>query len=204
MIKSTFFEVLDTTWPTLVIFLTIIILLRVFTILNTSKKFILHEELLLLLFITYILFLFELVTSRDVYMNGTNLVPFREMFRYPVGSENFNRQVIGNILLFMPFGFFATYYTKIKKISSISFMSILVSLTIEVVQKYIGRSFDVDDIILNVLGCIIGYLLYIGLTAIHNHLPKSLQKEGIVNIICFILLIIMVLYILKVMGVIFF
>lgn len=44
MIKSTFFEVLDTTWPTLVIFLTIIILLRVFTILNTSKKFILHEE----------------------------------------------------------------------------------------------------------------------------------------------------------------
>ena len=90
MIKSTFFEVLNTTWPTLVIFLTIIILLRVFTILNTSKKFILHEELLLLLFITYILFLFELVTSRDVYINGTNLVPFREMFRYPVGSENKN------------------------------------------------------------------------------------------------------------------
>ena len=181
MIKSTFFEVLDTTWPTLVIFLTIIILLRVFTILNTSKKFILHEELLLLLFITYILFLFELVTSRDVYMNGTNLVPFREMFRYPVGSENFNRQVIGNILLFMPFGFFATYYTKIKKISSISFMSILISLTIEVVQKYIGRSFDVDDIILNVVGGILGFLVYIGLDAIRKKLPSIFQKDGFYN-----------------------
>lgn len=194
MIKSTFFEVLDTTWPTLVIFLTIIILLRVFTILNTSKKFILHEELLLLLFITYILFLFELVTSRDVYMNGTNLVPFREMFRYPVGSENFNIQVIGNILLFMPFGFFATYYTKIKKISSISFMSILVSLTIEVVQKYIGRSFDVDDIILNVVGGILGFLVYIGLDAIRKKLPSIFQKDGFYNFLSILLVIIICLY----------
>ena len=195
MIKSTFFEVLDTTWPTLVIFLTIIILLRVFTILNTSKKFILHEELLLLLFITYILFLFELVTSRDVYMNGTNLVPFREMFRYPVGSENFNRQVIGNILLFMPFGFFATYYTKIKKISSISFMSILVSLTIEVVQKYIGRSFDVDDIILNTMGATFGYLIY----KIINKMP-IFKKKYINYLICIGILVIILLYFLKVMG----
>lgn len=194
MIKSTFFEVLDTTWPTLVIFLTIIILLRVFTILNTSKKFILHEELLLLLFITYILFLFELVTSRDVYMNGTNLVPFREMFRYTVGSENFNRQVIGNILLFMPFGFFATYYTKIKKISSISFMSILISLTIEVVQKYIGRSFDVDDIILNVVGGILGFLVYIGLDAIRKKLPSIFQKDGFYNFLSILLVIIICLY----------
>ncbi len=194
MIKSTFFEVLNTTWPTLVIFLTIIILLRVFTILNTSKKFILHEEVLLLLFITYILFLFELVTSRDVYMNGTNLVPFREMFRYPVGSENFNRQVIGNILLFMPFGFFATYYTKIKKISSISFMSILVSLTIEVVQKYIGRSFDVDDIILNVVGGILGFLVYIGLDAIRKKLPSIFQKDGFYNFLSILLVIIICLY----------
>ncbi len=194
MIKSTFFEVLNTTWPTLVIFLTIIILLRVFTILNTSKKFILHEEILLLLFITYILFLFELVTSRDVYMNGTNLVPFREMFRYPVGSENFNRQVIGNILLFMPFGFFATYYTKIKKISSISFMSILVSLTIEVVQKYIGRSFDVDDIILNVVGGILGFLVYIGLDAIRKKLPSIFQKDGFYNFLSILLVIIICLY----------
>ena len=194
MIKSTFFEVLDTTWPTLVIFLTIIILLRVFTILNTSKKFILHEELLLLLFITYILFLFELVTSRDVYMNGTNLVPFREMFRYPVGSENFNRQVIGNILLFMTFGFFATYYTKIKKISSISFMSILISLTIEVVQKYIGRSFDVDDIILNVVGGILGFLVYIGLDAIRKKLPSIFQKDGFYNFLSILLVIIICLY----------
>ena len=127
-------------------------------------------------------------------MNGTNLVPFREMFRYPVGSENFNRQVIGNILLFMPFGFFATYYTKIKKISSISFMSILVSLTIEVVQKYIGRSFDVDDIILNVVGGILGFLVYIGLDAIRKKLPNIFQKDGFYNFLSILLVIIICLY----------
>ena len=158
MLKSAFFDLLDTTWPTLVIFLTVVILMRIFYIVNNGKKFILHEELLLLLFVTYILFLFELVTSRDVYMSGTNLVPLREIFRYPIGSENFNRQVFGNIILFMPFGFFAAYYTKMKKLGSITLISFLVSLTIEVVQKYIGRSFDIDDILLNVLGGILGFL----------------------------------------------
>lgn len=55
-------------------------------------------------------------------------------------------------------------------------MSILVSLTIEVVQKYIGRSFDVDDIILNVVGGILGFLVYIGLDAIRKKLPSIFQK----------------------------
>ena len=127
-------------------------------------------------------------------MNGTNLVPFREMFRYPVGSENFNRQVIGNILLFIPFGFFATYYTKIKKISSISFMSLLVSLTIEVVQKYIGRSFDVDDIILNIVGGILGFLVYIGLDAIRKKLPSIFQKDGFYNFLSILLVVVIGLY----------
>ena len=101
----------------------------------------------------------------------------------------------------MVFGLIVSMYIKPKTVMAPFLISLVVSSTVEFVQLNIGRSFDVDDIILNVLGCVIGYLLYIGLAAIHNHLPKALQKEGLINIICFILLIIMVLYILKVMGV---
>lgn len=194
MVKETFFELLSSVWPTLTIFLIVIIIMRYFYIRNNKKKFILHEELILLLFITYILLLFELVTSRDVYMSGTNLVPFREMFRYPIGSTNFYRQVIGNIVLFVPFGFFASYYTKISKFSSITFITFLVSLTIEVVQKFIGRSFDVDDIILNVIGGIIGFLIYVAIDAIKKRLPKFLQRDGFYNFLSIVLVILLALY----------
>ncbi len=194
MVKTTFFELLDTVWPTLTIFLVVIIILRYFYVRNNNKKFILHEELILLLSITYILLLFELVTSRDVNMAGTNLIPFKEILRYPIGSLNFYRQVVGNIVLFIPFGFFATYYTKINKIRSITFITFLTSLTIEVVQKYIGRSFDVDDIILNVVGGICGFLIYVALDAIKKKLPKFLQKDGFYNLLSILLVIFVVLY----------
>ena len=73
-------------------------------------------------------------------------------------------------------------------------MSILVSLTIEVVQKYIGRSFDVDDIILNVVGGILGFLVHIGLDAIRKKLPSIFQKDGFYNFLSILLVIIICLY----------
>ncbi len=194
MVKSAFFDLLETTWPTLTIFLVIIIILRIFYIKNSGKKLILHEEIFLLVFVTYILLLFELVTSRDVLLSGTNLVPFREILRYPIGSENFYRQVIGNIILFIPFGFFSTYYTKINKIRHISLISLLVSLTIEVVQKFIGRSFDIDDIILNVIGGIAGFLVFVALDAISKKLPSFFRRDSFLSFLSIVVLVLVVLY----------
>lgn len=194
MVKTAVFDLLEGAWPTLVIFLVIVIIMRLFYLKNANKRLILHEELLLLAFITYILLLFELVTSRDVYIGGTNLVPFREIFRYPVGSENFYRQVVGNVILFMPFGFFATYYTRVNKFRSISLITFLVSLTIETVQKFIGRSFDIDDIMLNVLGGIAGFLIYVALDAIRKKLPSFFQKDAFYNFLSIVVLGVMILY----------
>ncbi len=196
MVKSAVFDLLEGAWPTLVIFLVIVIILRLFYLNNNGKKLILHQELVLLCFITYILLLFELVTSRDISIGGTNLVPFREMFRYPIGSTNFYRQVVGNVILFMPFGFFATYYTKISKIRNISLITFLVSFTIETVQKFIGRSFDIDDIILNVIGGVAGFLIYVALDAIRKKLPGFFQKDGFYNFLSIVLIVVVVLYLL--------
>lgn len=201
MVKNAVFDLLEGAWPTLIIFLVIVIILRIFDLKSGGKKLILHEEILQLCFITYILLLFELVTSRDIAIAGTNLVPFREMFRYPIGSTNFYRQVVGNIILFMPFGFFATYYTKINKIRNITFMTFLVSLTIEIVQKFIGRSFDIDDIILNVLGGIAGFLIYVALDAIRKKLPGIFQKDGFYNFLSLLLLALGILYLLGIIEI---
>ncbi len=196
MVKSAVFDLLEGAWPTLVIFLVIVIILRIFYLNNNGKKLILHQELMMLCFITYVLLLFELVTGRDISIGGTNLVPFREMFRYPIGSTNFYRQVVGNVILFMPFGYFATYYTKISKIRNVTLITFLVSLTIETVQRYIGRSFDIDDIILNVIGGIAGFLIYVALDAIRKKLPSFFQKDSFYNFLSILMIVFVILYLL--------
>lgn len=196
MVKSAVFDLLEGAWPTLVIFLVIVIILRIFYLNNNGKKLILHQELMMLCFITYVLLLFELVTGRDISIGGTNLVPFREMFRYPIGSTNFYRQVVGNVILFMPFGYFATYYSKISKIRNVTLITFLVSLTIETVQRYIGRSFDIDDIILNVIGGIAGFLIYVALDAIRKKLPSFFQKDSFYNFLSILMIVFVILYLL--------
>ena len=194
-------EVVISSWPTLIVLLAIFIIMRVTIYFKgESRRLILHEELFNLVFMIYLIILFQLVTSQDIQAyTGTNLMPFREILRYDVGTAGFYKQVIGNILLFIPFGFFVSSYCKIKGLGTITLVSFFSSLTIEIVQRYIGRRFDVDDIILNVVGGIIGFLIFIALNAIRNHLPKFLRKDWFLNLVSIIIIIIIILYLLNIL-----
>lgn len=198
MIRTTFYDILGVSWPTIVIFLTIVIIIRSAYLLGNKREFAFYKEIFLLLFLTYTLLLFELVTEKDVSVSsGTNFIPFTEIFRYQFGSKLFIQQIIGNIILFIPFGYFATYYIKTKKPLSIILVVLLSSGVIETVQYFIGRSFDVDDILLNTLGGLIGFLLYVALDAIRKILPSFFQREIFYNILTFIILVIVILYFLN-------
>ena len=198
--ESAIRSVIKMSWPTLVIVLTIVVILRVTYIMTSDKrKFCLYEEIFEILFLAYLVLLFQLVTSQDLPGGGTNLMPFREILRYDVGTKAFYKQVFGNILLFIPLGYFATSYCKIKGLRTLTLVSLLSSLTIEVTQHYIGRTFDIDDIILNVVGGIVGFLIYTALNAIRNHMPKFLQRDWFYNLLSVLLLIALVLYAYKIL-----
>lgn len=197
--ESAIRSVIKMSLPTLVIVLTIVVILRVTYIMTSDKrKFCLYEEIFEILFLAYLVLLFQLVTSQDLPGGGTNLMPFREILRYDVGTKAFYKQVFGNILLFIPLGYFATSYCKIKGLGTITLVSLLSSITIEVTQHYIGRTFDIDDIILNVVGGIVGFLIYTALNAIRNHMPKFLQRDWFYNLLSILLLIALVLYTYKI------
>ena len=199
--REIFDEVFSIAWPTIVIVLSIAIILRIFYLKQNKKKFVLHEEIFLLIFLTYILVLFELVTYQDIEISGTNFMPFKEILRYDFGSTSFYKQVLGNILLFVPFGYFATRYAKVNKLGSIFFIGIFTSSIIETVQYFIGRCFDIDDIILNVVGTVLGFLIFTACDAIKKKLPSLFQKDFIYNIISIVLIILVVLYVLKIYNV---
>ena len=123
MIKDTVTDIFEYIWPMIVIVVTIIASIRIIYLINSKKNFKLYEELVSLSFIIYILSLFYLVTFQDVNYGISNFTPFKEMFRYDIGSKLFIKNVLGNILLFVPLGFYAGYYTKSKKIIPIFWYS---------------------------------------------------------------------------------
>ena len=194
MIRDTVLEIFGATWPTIIISLVILVSMRIVYLIKYNKKIVLYEELITLLFIIYVLCLFYVVTFQDVSWSTSNFTPFSEMFRYEIGSRLFIKNVLGNVILFLPYGFFAAYYLKLKKPWSILGLSILVSLTIETTQLLIGRVFDIDDIILNTIGGLFGFYIYHVLSKINSHLPEILKKPIIYNIIVICLLVLVIVY----------
>ena len=181
-------------WPLVIIICVIAISLRISYLKIGNKKFNIYEELFNLIFIIYILCLFHIVTYQDVNYGNNNLIPFKEMFRYDVGSYKFYKNIIGNIILFLPYGFFVSKYLESKKIFRPLFLSLILSITIEMVQYYIGRVFDIDDIILNVNGASLGYLIYKLFSYIKTKFSKLLKGEGTVTILIIIIILLILLY----------
>lgn len=193
MIKQTFMEVLPDVWPMLIIITVIISSLRIAYLITRHKKFLLHKEIIYLLAIIYILCLFHVVTFQDINYGESNFVPFKEIFRYSFGSHKFIRNVLGNIILFIPFGFLSSYLLKNRHLSVVTILTLIASGTIETVQYYIGRVFDIDDIILNLIGGIVGFLIFIGLDAIRNKV-KLLKNDTVLDILIIIILVLVMVY----------
>jgi glycopeptide antibiotics resistance protein len=72
------------------------------------------------------------------------------------------KQIGGNLLLGVPFGILLpVLIPKARGLLRVVFVTALVMLCVETAQGMLveGRAFDVDDVILNTLGALIGYLL---------------------------------------------
>jgi len=77
------------------------------------------------------------------------------------GWARMTSEVIPNILMFIPFGFFLPLvWDRAKKWYVTIGIALLFSVCVEVIQFFIGRAADIDDVILNTLGGIIGYGAY--------------------------------------------
>ena len=193
-IRNMITGVLPDVWPVIIIITVISCSLRIGYLIKNKADFCFYKELFTLVFILYIMCLFEVVTLQDNNYGLSNFIPFKEIFRYQIGSRLFIKNIVGNILLFLPYGYFASYYLNNKKLWPTALLTIIVSFTIETVQLKIGRTFDVDDIILNTCGGIIGGFIYSLSESVSNKLPKVLKTEGFINFIVIITIILLIIY----------
>lgn len=75
--------------------------------------------------------------------------------------QQFVVEKIPNILLFIPLGFFLpVVFQGKRRFYQTIFLSFGLTFGVEFFQYFIGRSADIDDIIMNLLGAILGYVLF--------------------------------------------
>jgi len=188
-LSNTLHGVINFTWPMIIISVIIMVSFRICYLIKSHEKIVLYKELSMLIFGIYILCLFQVVTFQDdVTWATNNFIPFKEIMRYNITSRLFIKNVLGNMLMILPFGFFASFYLKSEKLTLPLLLTLIASISIEVVQLLIGRVFDVDDIILNVLGGMLGYLFYLVMRKIGEKLPSFTKNEWFLNILSILVL----------------
>lgn len=189
VVKKIISDMWGSIWPMVAFISIIAVTLRVAYIFRGSKKFVLHKEILSWLFIVYVLCLYYIMMrSNNI---GINLIPLIGLFENITKNYEF---IIHNILIFLPLGFFSSYYLNNKKASMTFMIILIISTLIEGMLYYLGRGFNIDIIILNIVGGFIGYLIYVGLMAIKGRLPKFMKSDAFVNIILILLIILVVLF----------
>lgn len=91
-----------------------------------------------------------------------NLIPFVYLFDYETVREVM-LNLLGNSLMFVPVGIvYPIVYKKLNTHVKVIAAGIGFSLAIELLQlPFFDRVSDVDDLILNSLGYVLGYLIYL-------------------------------------------
>lgn len=84
---------------------------------------------------------------------------FDNLIKY--NNLDFFKNIFGNVILFIPYGFLGILYPKLKRLSYLMLAFFIIINIIEFSQYYFHRGFaDIDDVILNSLGVFIGFLIY--------------------------------------------
>ena len=136
-----------------------VVLVPLFLILYaTAYRRDLRKTVLYCLFCLYLSAVFSLVGLPNVtYIRpdiNWNLIPLRGLI------QNLKNGLL-NVILFLPLGFFLPLlWTRFRKLLSAAFFGLGLSLSIEVLQMLTFRATDVNDLITNVSGTILGFLLF--------------------------------------------
>ena len=109
--------------------------------------------------------------------NHINLIPLDYSYRCFLQDSGMHphltafclRNTLGNVALFMPLGILLPFVDKrFRSLRRVLLLALCMSLVIETLQfvlRFVGnpRAVDIDDVLLNTLGAVLGYLIYRGL-----------------------------------------
>lgn len=93
-------------------------------------------------------------------------VPFQTISEYSTNVITYNKvqafeNIVGNVVLFVPYGFLGILYPRLNQFKWLFITFFIIINIIEFSQFYFKRGFaDIDDVILNTFGAVIGFFIY--------------------------------------------
>lgn len=161
---------------------------------NSKSKYILYiiSAVYIIVLFKIVLFKYEPITNiikGDIGMSfrSANLIPFETIggfFKVAMKEKDFLwafSNIFGNICIFMPLGYLLPMFFKnFRSIKNTTILAMILSILFEITQYmgYLG-SLDIDDVILNTLGGICGYFVYVGIKRVIEN-DDNLNKITVV------------------------
>ncbi|HWR19000.1 MAG TPA: VanZ family protein [Clostridia bacterium] len=128
-----------------------------------------------LLYLTILWYYPDITFHPGYYM--LNLEPFvwtREV--YSMGTVKMFKQLAVNIVMFIPYGMLLPMtFEKMNRLWKTALCVLFTTISIETLQFFMGRSADVDDVIMNFIGGILGDLLFLLLQSAYGN-KKGWQR----------------------------
>ncbi|MGG7078604.1 VanZ family protein [Clostridium sardiniense] len=110
-----------------------------------------------------------LKVNKPIFNPIINFIPF---------SNGIEISAILNIIFFMPFGFLLpVLWQKFRRFLPILCAGVVFSLIIEIGQLFTHRASDIDDLIMNVLGAILGWIIFMVMSKIFYKLSNKTAAE---------------------------
>jgi glycopeptide antibiotics resistance protein len=104
-------------------------------------------------------------TLKERFIRGVKIIEFYKI-EYEIGviAKTIILDIL-NMLVFVPFGILITHFIKRKRVVKVLLITFIISLIIELFQLYtIIGAFMLNDLLINVIGGLIGSILYIIIT----------------------------------------
>ena len=106
---------------------------------------------------TFYIFLFTVLSRAPIQIYQYKIIPFWSYFKILCGEKKYIKEVLLNIIVFIPEGFLITYNFDKWSVKKYIIIGFIMSTTIEVLQLLLKRGmFELDDILGNTLGIVFG------------------------------------------------
>jgi glycopeptide antibiotics resistance protein len=135
------------------------IVVLLFKIKENYSTFVRHASFCMFIGYVFLVLCTTIFFREETFVKRYHLYP---LWSYTELYTTILAQLIMNIMMFVPIGFFVGGALKKKHIWNVIKIGFLLSLFIELTQLITTRGvFNVDDIIHNVLGCTIGFFCFV-------------------------------------------
>ena len=118
----------------------------------------------------------------EIRIDEISFIPFRDIIEMLKGGLTLHTiiNILGNIIMFMPMGFLLPLlFSNLDSLKKTVVIGFGTSLLIEFTQLFLIRATDIDDLILNTFGTMLGYLVFLTFKKLLSRLTEKFSIESI-------------------------